>query len=163
MSELVLRRGNKVFFQNHTGNHPGKWDRTEMVVECHPHHQYTVKVDATGRLTLRNRQFLRKFTPSGKNVLLGVPHESGHYKHTGVPIQPVQPLPNVEPGEGMHEDLLADEAISCDDELTDHKSAPVQVPQESPHVVPTSRRSSRLKKSPLVYQAGTGEYMERQT
>ena len=51
----------------------------------------------------------------------------------------------------------------CGDELTDHKSAPVQVSQESPHDVPTSRRSSRLKKSPLVYQADTGKYMERQT
>ncbi len=67
-----LRHGDKVFVQNQTGAHPKKWDRTGVVTECRPHHQYAVKIDATGRVTLRNRQYLRKFIPTRKEVLLGV-------------------------------------------------------------------------------------------
>ena len=33
------------------------------MVEVRQFHQYVVKVDGSGRLTLRNRQHLRKFTP----------------------------------------------------------------------------------------------------
>ena len=42
--------------------HPSqdKWDRTGVVVEVLPYDQYRVKVDGSGRVSLRNRQFLRK-------------------------------------------------------------------------------------------------------
>ena len=65
-----LQHGDKVFVQNQTGNHPGKWDRTGVIVKCRLQNQYTVKNDAACRLTLRNRPFLKKFIPSGKDVLL---------------------------------------------------------------------------------------------
>merc|ERR1719233_2366164 len=55
-----LQRGDKVFIQNQVGPNPRKWERTGTVVECKDHDQYTVKVDGTGRVTLRNRKFLRK-------------------------------------------------------------------------------------------------------
>ena len=58
-----LRVGDLARIQNQTGPHPTKWDRTGAVVEVHQHHQYTIKVDESGRMTLRNRQFLRKYTP----------------------------------------------------------------------------------------------------
>lgn len=55
--------GDLVRIQNQTGPHPNKWDRTGVVVEVRQHDQYVVKVDGSGRITLRNRRFLRKFRP----------------------------------------------------------------------------------------------------
>ena len=59
-----LALGEKVFLQNQRGNHPTKWDRSGSVVEAPGHDQYRVKVDGSGRLTLRNRRFLRAYTPA---------------------------------------------------------------------------------------------------
>ena len=50
--------------QNQTGNHPTKWDRTGTIVEVRQFHQYLVRMDGSGRLSLRNRKFLRKYVPS---------------------------------------------------------------------------------------------------
>ena len=58
-----LSVGDHVYLQNLTGNHPKRWERTGTVVEVRQFHQYVIKVDGSGRLTLRNRQHLRKFTP----------------------------------------------------------------------------------------------------
>lgn len=59
-----LRIGNHVRVQNQTGNFPTKWDRTGVVVEVGQYHQYRVRMDGSGRLTLRNRRFLRNYTPA---------------------------------------------------------------------------------------------------
>ena len=58
-----LKIGDHVYIQNLAGNHPKRWERTGTVVEVRQFHQYVIKVDGSGRLTLRNRQYLRKFTP----------------------------------------------------------------------------------------------------
>ena len=49
--------------QNQTGPHPNKWDRTGIVIEVRQFHQYLIRIDGSGRQTLRNRKFLRKFIP----------------------------------------------------------------------------------------------------
>ncbi|XP_041472552.1 uncharacterized protein LOC121421818 [Lytechinus variegatus] len=43
--------------------HPLKWDKTGVVIEVRQHDQYLVRVDGSGRITLRNRKFLRHYTP----------------------------------------------------------------------------------------------------
>ena len=53
--------GDHVFVQNQTGPHPNKWDRSGLVVEAKDHGQYLIKMNGTGRLTLRNRRFLRLY------------------------------------------------------------------------------------------------------
>ena len=58
-----LQVGDNVYLQNLVGNHPRRWERTGTVVEVRQYHQYVVRVDGTGRVTIRNRQHLRKFTP----------------------------------------------------------------------------------------------------
>ena len=55
--------GDLVRLQNQTGPHPLKWDRTGRVIEVKQFDQYVVKVDGSGRVTLRNRKFLRKYVP----------------------------------------------------------------------------------------------------
>ena len=58
-----LSAGDHVYLQNLVGNHPKRWERTGVVVEVRQFHQYIIRVDGSGRVTLRNRQHLRKFTP----------------------------------------------------------------------------------------------------
>ena len=58
-----LRVGDRVRIQNQTGRHPNKWDHTGVVIEVRQFHQYLIRIDGSGRQTLRNRKFLRKFVP----------------------------------------------------------------------------------------------------
>ena len=58
-----LATGDSVRIQNQTGPHPTKWDKTGIVVEVRQFDQYVIRVDGSGRVTLRNRKYLRKYTP----------------------------------------------------------------------------------------------------
>lgn len=58
-----LKVGDHVRIQNQTGHEPRKWDKTGVVVEVKQFDQYAIRVDGSGRVTLRNRKFLRRFTP----------------------------------------------------------------------------------------------------
>ena len=58
-----LAIGNCVRMQNLVGPYPTKWDRTGIVVEVRQFDQYVVRVDGSGRVTLRNRKHLRQYTP----------------------------------------------------------------------------------------------------
>ena len=55
--------GDCVRVQNQTGPNPTKWDRTGIVVEVRQFDQYVIRIDGSGRATLRNRKFLRKYIP----------------------------------------------------------------------------------------------------
>ena len=77
-----LVEGDKVMIQNQRGFKPNKWDRSGVVVEVRAHDQYVVKVDGSGRLTLRNRRFLKKLFP-----------DEGMFKNT----MPTETQPNVIP------------------------------------------------------------------
>ena len=58
-----LTLGNVVSVQNQTGPHKLKWDKSGTVVEVLDYHQYKVKMDGSGRVSLRNRAYLRPITP----------------------------------------------------------------------------------------------------
>ena len=60
--------GDKCFVQNQSGNYPKRWDRSGTIVEVGPNDQYSIKIDGSGRITIRNRRFLRKFTPASTDV-----------------------------------------------------------------------------------------------
>ena len=55
--------GDHVRIQNQRGSHPTKWDKTGIIVEVRQYDQYVVRVDGSGRVTLRNRKYLRKYIP----------------------------------------------------------------------------------------------------
>ena len=57
-----LRVGDHVRIQNQVGKDKLKWDRTGIVVEVRQYDQYVIRIDGSGRVTLRNRRFLRKFS-----------------------------------------------------------------------------------------------------
>ena len=54
-----LSVGDFVRIQNQTGPHPLKWDKTGCVVEVRQFDQYVVRVDGSGRITVRNRKSTR--------------------------------------------------------------------------------------------------------
>ena len=65
--------GDKCYIQNQVGNHPKRWDRSGKVVEVLGHESYRMKVDGSGRVTCRNRQFLRKFREPSLDISLADP------------------------------------------------------------------------------------------
>ena len=79
MAQLV---GDSVLIQNQVGNHPSRWDITGVVVEVRDHDQYIVKVDGSGRMTIRNRKFLKKITPYSMTK---------HFKRSDSPVAPADP------------------------------------------------------------------------
>ena len=58
-----LRVGDRVQVQNQTGNEPKRWNKSGKVVESLGNQQYSVRMDGSGRVTLRNRRFLRFIKP----------------------------------------------------------------------------------------------------
>ena len=63
-----LLPGHKCFIQNQTGPHANKWHNTGTVMECLPHNKYAVRVDGSGRVTVRNRRFLKRYSPPNLTV-----------------------------------------------------------------------------------------------
>jgi hypothetical protein len=61
-----LQPGQHVFIQNQraVGNLAKRWDKTGVVVEYQDNDKYAVKVDGSGRVTHRNRKYLRSFKPA---------------------------------------------------------------------------------------------------
>ena len=66
--------GGRVFIQYQTGNHPLRWDRTGLVIEVKQFDQYAVRVYGSGRVTHRNRKFLRKFDKIVVDHIHGTTH-----------------------------------------------------------------------------------------
>lgn len=58
-----LAVGDTVRLQNLIGPHPTKWDKTGIIIEVRQFDQYVVRVDGSGRVTIRNRKHLRSYTP----------------------------------------------------------------------------------------------------
>jgi hypothetical protein len=59
-----LEISDHVMLQNQLGNKPKCWDKRGVVFQADPKtRQYKVMAFGSRRLTLRNRRFLRKYTP----------------------------------------------------------------------------------------------------
>ena len=55
-----LEVGDMVQIQNQRGNDPKRWNKSGKIVEKLDYDQYLVKVDGGGRITRRNRRYLKK-------------------------------------------------------------------------------------------------------
>ena len=69
--------------QNQSGNNPNKWDKSGIIVEVLDHASYMVKLDGSGRITKRNRKFLRPIKPY--SAIFNHPRDP---QNTGGPITP---------------------------------------------------------------------------
>ncbi|CAG2237462.1 unnamed protein product [Mytilus edulis] len=61
---LTLTIGVRI--QNQIGANSLQWDKTGQVIEVRQFNQYVIQVDGSGRDTLRNRKFIRKYEPVKK-------------------------------------------------------------------------------------------------
>ena len=86
-----LQLGDKCFIQNQTGNAPKKWDRTGTVTEVLDHDRYGVKLDGSGRVTIRNRRFLRSYIPASTGI-------ESHQKTMPAPYLTESPIEGYAPG-----------------------------------------------------------------
>lgn len=121
-----LKVGDSVRLQNQTGPYPTKWDKTGIIVEVRQFDQYMVRVDGSGRMTLRNRKFLRKYVPiktlpSRRSIL------------EDLPVNPVPYFP-----EPHHVPLPF-----TNDEESSHVPLPCTTNEESPDTSPETNLSPR--------------------
>ena len=58
-----LEPGDIVQIQNQKGKDPLRWEKSGTMVERGSFGQYSVRMDGSGRVTLRNRKYLRKIIP----------------------------------------------------------------------------------------------------
>ena len=89
-----LTPGSRVLIQNQygAGKVAKKWDKSGLILEDLGFNKYSVKVDGSGRITQRNRQFLKKFTPV--TPTLPGPNPNSSYFEPQVNPIPHQPVVN---------------------------------------------------------------------
>ena len=87
-----LKVGDTVFVQNQSGNHPRRFERTGIIVEVLQHDQYQVRMDGSGRISLRNRKFLRKFTPTPRANPAIPASPASLPKPVHMPAKPTSPI-----------------------------------------------------------------------
>ena len=170
-----LRVGDHVRLQNQTGHHPTKWDKTGLVIEVRQFNQYLVKTDGSGRVTLRNRQFLRKFIPvQPREPRLTISNDLTYQSLPASPDPTSAPLPTAIDTSPRH-NLLPDAApppsippLDSPAEETptrpiDHITSPLQPPlpiqdtdMETTPTGPTPppRRSTHVKRPPTWHTSG---------
>ena len=160
-----LEPGTRCFLQDQTGNSKKRWHCTGVVLEVQPHDKYVVKVDGTGRVTTRNRRFLRMYKPYSTERPFLLPDASDHdplnnHSHTlprpeadEAPVVDVDRTPDVLPDASKDQTLLPvvneqpSPAETCPRTLP-NKSVPLAVRRLDPHNQPG------LKEGPL---SGRGE------
>ena len=137
-----LAVGDRVMIQNQTGRFPTRWDRSGRVVETKEHDQYVVKVGGTGRLTLRNRRFLRLYEPHSfhTQIIVDPGHSPTAPSSTGQPHHqrnvPSTPLPST----AVHTPRqITPTTVSTPPDATD---SPTPLPVVSPP--PAQRESTPL-------------------
>ena len=127
-----LAIGDKVAVQNQSGSKPNKWDRTGVVLEVRDHAKYVVKIDGSGRLTLRNRRYLKKLYP-----------DSGMF--TSTPTHPVRSQRRL-----VNHHRKSDASSSTPDDLTvpqEEDAVPTEIEYDIPfipHTPPTDMPNSIL-------------------
>ena len=151
-----LSQGDQVFVQNQIGPHPRRWERTGRILELKGHDQYLVKVDGTGRTTLRNRKFLRKFSPIPKFSNSPLPASDIVYRSPSTPPCPTSSQATAKPPVytvSHHPQSNTDEPIGMPEfEPRIPDTTPVARPTPSrPHTSGTPRPSpsSPVRSPPL--------------
>ena len=170
-----LQVHNIVQVQNQVGFKASRWDVTGEVVEVKPQDQYLVKIHGSGRVTLRNRKFLKKIIPYGQREgmkrqvhphLLGVENEpelgqDHHSAKSPADPEPIRESPDLisNPNDPLVGTKDGDETVGGDQQGDPVQPGPVQpgpvqpgpvqpVPHQPIPDQPALRRSSRTSAAP---------------
>ena len=183
-----LLEGDTVFIQNQnpSSGRPKKWDRQGEIVATGQFDQYLVRVAGSGRLTLRNRRFLRKAPHAQRKPTVTQPPVNGHAVPTLPPPSPSLKLPrntsgdlpppipynDAQPNQGaqcgpeLEADGVGDIGLPTEDSTGEIRPTPQRQPNNQEIITtdlaedttPTLRRQSkRHKKKTKFYDASTGE------
>ena len=124
--------------QHGAGKIARKWDKTGLVLEDMGFNKYRIKVDGSGRVTDRNRQYLRQFTP----VTTPQPGPRPDTSFAPKPVAEPDHQPVVEPNFHPVEPLPQQVEIIPDTTVPD---TPIQVaPRVDPPSTPESPVASAL-------------------
>ena len=163
-----LSVGDRCYVQNQAGNHPKLWDRSGTVVESPGHDSYIIKIDGSGRVTRRNRQFLRKFTPDSSFIVSPSPvrpdpvpaaeipaYNSDHVQYTPAPEPAAGPPPR---GNNTTTGLETSETAPPDSEPT-----PMTITSQSPPLAVedsiSTARPVRERRRPKLYEPESGQWI----
>ena len=172
----ALSPGSRVLIQNQygAGKAAKRWDKSGLVLEDLGYNKYRVKVDGSGRVTDRNRQFLKQFTPVTPGMPgptpNAVPQSSNQQPFNPVP-EPELPKPVVNTGPNtpiaptpQFEDVTESPAspsyvtppsspVQSPDipEASGPTPKPMTLPTKEPEIEPPVRRSTRIRKPPKKY------------
>ena len=170
----ALFPGDMVSIQNQTGRRPTKWERTGTIVETRDHNKYIVKVDGSGRLTMRNRRFLRKLfvdkamfqspQPALLPPALPPPRNTASRRVTESPshhsLPQFQDAPAVSHDAAPSEDDQAvEETATTREELC--LEPVIRAPRAVEPVIWNPDRPTRARNTRKVYDANTGTYTDR--
>ena len=126
--------------QHGAGKIAKKWDKTGIVIEDLGFDKYRVKVDGSGRVTDRNRQFLRKFTP----VTPGMP---GPKPNTGIQLFDPTPAQSQVPS-SSHSDSQTPNTL--DRSHIHQHFDPSPILPETPISSPSTPRTADTPSSPTL-------------
>ena len=156
-----LALGDTVIVQNQVGNYPSKWDITGIIVEIKDHDQYVVRVDGSGRMTLRNRKFLRKITPYSMTKHIR-DSDTSNCSPEPSPTPPMPQMPPTPPPMVLEEPATEPAAVPPSEPALPASPAPVPAPtpEAAPETAP--RRSTRIRTAPdrLEITRGTKSYAQ---
>ena len=179
-----LREGDTVFIQNQNIAHgkPNKWDREGTVIQTGDNDQYLIRVHGTGRITLRNRRFLRKFSPrTDPENLTNIPFVKD--LSIDLPSKVTDSERSNKGNDSSNLDIEADSATdkgNCNETVdvssdyaseTSEGDATVQngdsskmpscspTPRAPDEGLPLPRRSARVPVPRKLYDASTGKYV----
>ena len=171
-----LATGDRVLVQNQTGRAPNNWDKSGVIVECKPHNQVNFMMDGSRKVSLRNRQFVRKinvpmpvsrvkpsqFIAAQSDRVDDVQHHryegAGTVDHGG----PEQFLESTDRADITDNDggLLIDDQVSSQrlDGIDDSGDREADVPVDQPPVVRSRRvRKPNSKYDPAIFDLDSVE------
>ena len=135
-----LKQGDLVSLQNQHGPRAKKWDKTGLVVEALPHQQYRVRVHGSGRITLRNRQYLRKISPIQST-----------FPTTTTPLLPTSHTQADQPQFEQQEQTPEQTPVELGDSLSSSpSSSPISPPTQAPSAPESTSPTPHTQSLPLT-------------
>jgi len=135
-----LNVGTTVRVQNQTGPHPTRWDKSGTIAEIRDNGQYVVRLDGSGRCTLRNRRFLRQCHPFCSDAPLTewTPDDAIPQTMTPPPLPAALSAPAARAPPATPDAPVALPALA----------APAAAAESAAPPAPALRRSTRMQKPP---------------
>ena len=160
----------KVLVQNQKGRSPNILDKSGVIVECKPHNQVNVMMDGSRKVSLRNRQFLRKIeTPMPVSGVKPSQFYNAHHNE----VDEVQHHRSEDTGHGGRGQLLdnrdgavSDGGILVDNQVDQQDRVPVDgvdggvvdtAVDEQPGVSSKRTRKPNSKYDPAIYDLSSVE------